>query len=42
MDVDLLKAKLDACLLSLPEIEAGPELWVSLAGATQFSAAQNI
>lgn len=42
IDVGLLKAELDACLLSLPEIEAGPELWVSLADATQFSTAQNI
>jgi G3E family GTPase len=38
IDWDRLKAELDACLLTMAEIEEGPEIWAGLAGAANFDA----
>ncbi len=39
IDWDRLRDELDACLLALGEIEAGPDHWTALAGAHDFDAA---
>jgi G3E family GTPase len=38
VDWAMLKERLDYCLLSVEEIEAGPDSWESLAGASAFEA----
>ncbi|MEX3925040.1 GTP-binding protein [Paraburkholderia sp. BR10936] len=38
IDWDVLKTELDACLLTMAEIEQGPEFWANLAGAADFDA----
>lgn len=42
MDMSLLKSELDACLLTLAEIEAGPEEWMSFSGAAEFHSEQHV
>jgi len=36
LDTDALQRELDHCLLSAPEIAAGPLAWQALPGATAF------